>query len=79
MNANSPDLERFRLRGFLRALGTDQLQTCSEATDLIDVAERFEANPKAVLFEQAGGSPLPLAGNVMGSRERLARAFDVDG
>ena len=77
MNANSPDLERFRLRGFLRALGTDQLQTCSEATDLIDVAERFEANPKAVLFEQAGGSPLPLAGNVMGSRERLARAFDT--
>jgi UbiD family decarboxylase len=71
------DLERFRLRSFLAALSPEQLQTCSEATDLIDVARRLEGNPKAVLFERAADAELPLTGNVMGSRERLARAFDT--
>ncbi len=73
---SEPDLERFGLRRFLDQLGPDELQTVAEATDLIELAARLEANPKAVLFEQPGGT-LPLAGNVMGSRSRLARAFDT--
>jgi UbiD family decarboxylase len=77
MNTMQPELERFRLRSFLRALRSEQLQTCTDPTDLIDVAQQLDANPKAVLFERAGDSELPLSGNVMGSRERLARAFDT--
>jgi 2,5-furandicarboxylate decarboxylase 1 len=73
----SPDLERFRLRRFVQALGADQLDTVTGPTDLIDVAQRLEANPRAVLFERPGGADVPLAGNVMASRERLARAFDT--
>jgi UbiD family decarboxylase len=71
------DLERFRLRRFVQQLGPEALESHTEAVDLIDVAQRLEGNPKAVLFEQAGGSELPLCGNVMASRERLARAFDT--
>ena len=74
--SSHPDLERFGLRRFLQQLGTEQLQTVAEPVDLIDVAALLEANPRAVLFEQPGG-PLPLAGNVAGSRERLARAFET--
>lgn len=74
--AGAPDLERFGLRRFLRQLGPEQLQTVREPVDLIDVAQRLEANPNAVLFEQPGGA-LPLAGNVVGSRARLAQAFDT--
>lgn len=77
MNTTPPDLERFRLRSFVRALGATQLQTCEDTTDLFDVAQRLDANPKAVLFQRPGDADLPLTGNVMGSRERLALAFDT--
>lgn len=73
----SPDLERFRLREFLSRLGPDQLDTRAETTDLIAIAAQLEAHAKAVLFERPGDAELPLCGNVMGSRERLARAFDT--
>src|SRR5262245_26863022 len=59
-----------RLREFLERLGADELERVADAVDLAAVAAVLEGNPKAVWFAQLG-----LAGNVAGSRSRLARAF----
>jgi 3-polyprenyl-4-hydroxybenzoate decarboxylase len=72
-----PDLERFRLRRFIEALDATELERVTDASDLIDVARRLEGNTRAVLFERANGSDVPLVGNVMASRSRLALAFDT--
>jgi len=71
------DLERFRLRHFLESLGADELERREAPTDLADVAQALEGNPKAVWFTRAGPEGAALAGNVAGSRSRIARAFGV--
>ena len=58
-----------RLREFLEELGPDELQRVSGPVELADVAATLDGNPKAVWFER-----LSLAGNVTGSRSRLALA-----
>src|SRR5712691_8744012 len=80
MNARESgiDLERFRLRRFVDELRqAGELEVQSGPTELGDVAARLEGNAKAVLFERVGPEGAQLAGNVMGSRARLARAFGV--
>ena len=72
-----PDLERFELRRFLQTLGPDEFELKSSPTDLSAVAALLEGNPKAVLFEQPAGEAIPLCGNLAGSRNRLAAAFDT--
>lgn len=72
-----PDLERFRLRRFLEALGEDELDRRDDPVDLADVATIMEGNPRAVWFKQPGGSNISLAGSVAASRTRLAQAFDT--
>jgi 2,5-furandicarboxylate decarboxylase 1 len=69
------DFETFRLRTFVAGLGTDELERRTGVTKLSAIAQALEANPKAVLFEEAGGHP--LVGNLMASRSRFARAFGV--
>jgi 2,5-furandicarboxylate decarboxylase 1 len=76
-DAQAVDFERFRLRRFVEALGPDELEIRSEATDLADVADAFEGNPKAVLFRAVGPERQELVGNVAGGRTRIARAFGV--
>ena len=72
------DLDRFRLRRFVEELRqAGELEVRSASTDLAGVAEALEGNAKAVLFERAGKEGAQLAGNVMGGRSRLARAFGV--
>jgi 2,5-furandicarboxylate decarboxylase 1 len=71
------DLERFDLRRFLDMLGEDEIADIQEPVALAAVATALEGNPKAVLFRQAAGDKLPLAGNVAGSRARLAKAFNT--
>jgi UbiD family decarboxylase len=71
------DLDRFRLRTFVESLDPDMLERHSEATTLAAVAAILEGNPRAVLFDNAGPEGASLAGNVLGSRERVARAFGV--
>jgi 2,5-furandicarboxylate decarboxylase 1 len=71
------DVDRFRLRRFVEGLG-DELQTVGEATELADVADILEGNPKAVLFRAVGPERQELVGNVTGSRGRIARAFAVE-
>src|SRR5713101_762788 len=70
------DLERFRLRRFVEELRqTGDLEVRAGTADLAEIAPALEGNTKAVLFERVGKEGAQLAGNVMGSRARLARAF----
>ena len=57
--AAAGDLDRFRLRRFIEELPADELEVRSAATDLADVAQALEGNPRAVLFEP----PDPSASN----------------
>jgi UbiD family decarboxylase len=76
--AMQADEERFRLRRFVRLLEErGELETVDAPLDPCDVAARLDGNPKAVLFRNLRGSPMELAGNVMGARRRLALAFGV--
>jgi len=69
------DLERFRLRRFLESLGEDELLRVDAQVALADVAQALEGSAKAVWFTRAGPEGASLAGNVAGSRSRLAAAF----
>ena len=72
------DLERFRLRRFVDELRqAGELEVRSGPAELADVAQALEGNAKAALFERVGAEGAQLAGNVMGSRARLALAFGV--
>src|SRR5215831_9769936 len=73
--ATPVDFDAYRLRTFVAGLGADELERRPGATRLNAIAQALEANPKAVLFEEAGGHP--LVGNLMASRSRFARAFGV--
>ena len=74
----SLDYDRFRLKTFLGGLASlGEIEVREEATKLADVGGILEGNAKAVLFRQAGAERVPLAGNVMGSRARMAHAFGV--
>ena len=71
------DFDRFRLRNFLEGLAQiGELENHPHPVDLGDVARLLEGNPKACLFQRAGGETA-LAGNVLGSRTRVAHAFGV--
>src|SRR6185436_5039765 len=69
------DFERFRLRSFLESLDSSELERVDTPVALADVAGILEGNPRAVWFTRAGPEGASLAGNVAGSRSRLARAF----
>ena len=71
-------LDRFRLRHFVERLEHEgELDAVTAPTDLADIAARLDGNSKAVLFRKAGPEQTELAGNIMGSRRRLALAFDT--
>ena len=73
------DTERFRLRNFVNELiETGECEVHDKPIDLVDVGEVLEGNPRAVLFKAAGPEKAELAGNVMGSRKRLALALGTD-
>jgi UbiD family decarboxylase len=72
------DLDRFRLRRFVESLaGTDELEQRDAPVDLADVAKILDGNPRAVHFLAAGPERQEMVGNVVSSRNRIARAFGV--
>ncbi len=72
------DLDRFRLRRFIESLaGTGELEQRDAPVDLADVAKILDGNPRAVHFLAAGPERQELVGNVVSSRNRIARAFGV--
>jgi UbiD family decarboxylase len=69
------DAERFRLRRFLESLPSGEIEKIDAPVALADVARMLEGNARAVWFTRAGPEGAALAGNVAGSRARLAHAF----
>jgi 2,5-furandicarboxylate decarboxylase 1 len=73
------DTETFRFRRFMETLAeAGEVETVAAPTPLSRVASILDGNPKAVKFEKAGPDGQELAGNVMGSRRRMALALGVD-
>lgn len=76
-NISDNDFNRFRLKTFLEELlACGAAERRAEAIDLADVAQALESD-KAIWFTAAGPERAELAGNVVASRARLARAFGV--
>jgi 2,5-furandicarboxylate decarboxylase 1 len=75
--ATTVDMERFDLRRFIDELGADEVERIAGTTALGSIAALMEGNRRTVLVEQPAGESVPLAGNVAGSRVRLAKAFDT--
>jgi 2,5-furandicarboxylate decarboxylase 1 len=73
--AAAVDFDRYRLRTFIEGLSAQELERRPGKIALSEIARALEANPKAVLFESAGGHA--VVGNVLASRTRLAQAFGV--
>jgi 2,5-furandicarboxylate decarboxylase 1 len=71
------DTEKFRFRTFVESLGAEDLERHDEQLSLAAVAAILEGNPRAVLFNNVGADGGSLAGNVLGSRARVAKAFGV--
>lgn len=72
----SIDLDRHRLRRFMNdAAEAGEALVIETPVDLADVAAHLEGSEKAVLFRNVGPEGAELAGNVMGSRARIALAF----
>jgi 2,5-furandicarboxylate decarboxylase 1 len=75
---NSVDTETFRLRRFVeRLIAEDEVEIHDQAVPLIELGSHLDGNAKAVLFRQAGPERTEVVGNVLGSRERIAHAFDA--
>ncbi len=72
------DTEKFRLRNFVDSLvQAGEAEIHDSPIALLGLAARLDGNPKAVLFQNAGAESAEVVGNVLGSRERIARAFGV--
>jgi UbiD family decarboxylase len=70
--------DRFRFATFVATLEqAGELDVVDSAIDLIDLAARLDGNSKAVLFKKVGPEGAAVAGNVLGSRRRMALAFGV--
>ena len=75
----TPDTEKFRFRRFIEDMADEgEVDIVEAATPLAAVAARLEGNSHGVWFRQAGPDKQELAGNVFGSRRRLALALGVD-
>mgnify|MGYP000856134098 CR=1 FL=1 len=73
------DTETFRFRRFLEQMAdAGEVEVIDKATPLSAIAEKLEGNSQGVWFRNAGPDSQELAGNIMGSRRRLARSLDVD-
>ncbi len=77
VSAQDLDLDRFRLRNFVEALGPEHAEIHDEPVDLADMAAIMQGNGKAVVFRKAGPEQQEVVGNVIGSRARVAQAFGV--
>ncbi|HUZ71641.1 MAG TPA: UbiD family decarboxylase [Stellaceae bacterium] len=73
------DTEKFRLRRFIDELvARGECVVHDAPIDLIDMASHLDGNEKAVWFRAAGPERAHVAGNVMGSRRRLAIALGCE-
>ncbi|OFZ99236.1 MAG: carboxylyase [Betaproteobacteria bacterium RIFCSPLOWO2_02_FULL_62_17] len=72
------DVERFSLRRMVERFREEgELEVVDKPVDLVELGAYLDGNAKAVLFRAAGPEKAQVVGNVLGSRRRLALAFDV--
>lgn len=73
------DTETFRFRRYLEAMAElGEIDVIDAPTPLSTVAGILEGNAQGVWFRKAGPDGQELAGNIFGSRRRLALALGVD-
>ena len=72
------DFDKFRLRTFVdRLIEMGEVEIHDEPVPLTGLSTIIEGTQKAVLFKNAGPEKIELISKVMGSRERIAAAFDT--
>lgn len=73
------DTEKYRFRRYLEAMAElGEIDVVEETARLSTIAERLEGNSQGVWFRRAGPDGQELAGNIMGSRRRLALSLGVE-
>ena len=73
------DTEKFRFRRFVEEMAKiGDVEVIESPTPLAAVADRLEGNPNGTWFRNVGPDGQELAGNVMGSRSRLAASLGVE-
>ena len=73
------DTEAFRFRSLVKRLAADgEVEIIHEPTSLSKIAECLEGNPCGAWFRNVGPDCQELAGNIMGSRRRLAMSIGVE-
>ena len=73
------DTEKFRFRRFVEEMAKiEDVEVIESPTPLAAVADRLEGNPNGTWFRNVGPDGQELAGNVMGSRSRLAASLGVE-
>ena len=76
--AAEADLEKFRLRNFIRKLDAiGEIEEHDEPVALSDLSAVIESTPKATHFKRVGAEPYEMVAAVSGSRKRLAAALGV--
>jgi 2,5-furandicarboxylate decarboxylase 1 len=72
------DLEKFRLRNFVRKLTEiGEIEVHDEPVTLADLSAVIESTPKATHFKRVGAEQYEMVAAVSGSRKRLAAALGV--
>jgi hypothetical protein len=67
------DLEKFRLRNFVRKLTEiGEIEVHDEPVTLADLSAVIESTPKATHFKRVGAAQYEMVAAVSGSRKRLA-------
>jgi 2,5-furandicarboxylate decarboxylase 1 len=79
MAEQKPDLEKFRMRNFVKRLADiGELDVVDRPVDLPDLDALIEASYKVLLFRQAGPEKYEIVSGLLSSRRRLAAAFGVE-
>src|SRR4051812_41787991 len=72
------DLEKFRLRKFVRTLAElGEVEVVDRPVSFTELAAMVEASPKALHFKQAGPERFEMISGVLSSRRRVAAAFGL--
>ena len=76
--ANRIDFDAFRLVNVVDMLHRHgELIHHDEPIDLIDIAKPIESSAPAICFRNIRGCTMPLVGNILGTRKRLALALGI--
>jgi UbiD family decarboxylase len=79
MSSRNVDLDKFRLRNFVRKLiEIGEMDVWEQPVSLADLSAAIESNAKAKYFKRVGAEQYEMVAAVSGSRRRLAAAFGTE-